>query len=91
VKLKDGLGKGLGVFAIQDLIAGECVMKEKPIAFIDNKSAHDTTDADVEVVFSPISKNEKEAFLAHWEGSRSLQTKRLRISRSNCFKWDNDN
>jgi len=90
-EIKECLGKGLGVFATHDLIAGECVMKEKPIAFINNKHAHDIIDSDVEEVFSTISKTEKEAFLALWEGSRSLQTKRLRIYRSNCFKWDNDN
>jgi len=41
------------------------------------KNAHDTTDADVEEVFSTFSKREKAAFLALWEGFRSLLTSHL--------------
>jgi len=82
-------GKGLGVFALRDLVPGVILFEDKPIAFIFNKERPEITDADVNKAFDGLSNKAKKDFLALSEGSYSSATQYKRIYQSNCFGWNN--
>lgn len=85
--IKTSPGKGLAVFASRELIGGEQILSDRPVAMI-RKAPHDMTEGDVTKAFKNLSRDEQNAFLELHEGSRPFKSKLSRIYRSNCFLWE---
>jgi len=70
--IKTSPGKGFNVFTTRELIGGEQILSDRPVAMI-RKAPHDMTEGDVAKAFKNLSRDEQKDSLEPHEGSRSFQ------------------
>ncbi|CAK4009286.1 SET domain-containing [Lecanosticta acicola] len=87
-EIKATPGKGLGMFATENIEPGTIILHEKPSLIVPNRGMFDTTDeADIATAVETLSPGEQKRFFALHEGTTTphYSTREARIFHINCF------
>jgi hypothetical protein len=85
-EIKPSPGKGLGVFATQDIPAGKVIVQDKAVMQLPGGLSNlSLTEEAVVKALKKLSPKDQARFLALHEGSRNVPGKHLRIYKANLF------
>ncbi|KAK5709710.1 hypothetical protein LTR17_019529 [Elasticomyces elasticus] len=85
-KLKESAGKGLGIFATEDLEPGTIIMRDCVLMKVYKPDYRSPDEALVIAAYNALDKKQKDSFLRLHEGSRPYGSKVMRIYMANSFR-----
>jgi len=86
LEVKQSPGKGAGIFATRKIVAGTCVLTERPLIILD-RPEEDDPEA-IEREFRKLSKAGQRQYLRLFDAEKSRLTRVVSIYYSNCYNCD---